>query len=281
MPIVADDVDIVLLYGRPITMRVPTRSTPAQICDREHTNNFLEEIQLRYPGGAPAALVANSIAAINAIHAAGPRITPALVRAEISNQEGVLGIPATAPPAPPAAAAAPVGPAARRAALLARMRARRGAYTWHRGRSVDFTNWIHHAAPLANPINENATINCWEAVLVAAAEAGVVTIAQLTAAYGAANPDLAVYNLLTHAGHQQMACANPVYANNIQPGDVIMVEHAGSPLHHVMVASTANPADYRQVEVMSLWGSHGGFILARGELNYLILPTTVFRYSTL
>jgi hypothetical protein len=47
-----------------------------------------------------------------------------------------------------------------------------------------------------------------------------------------------------------------------------------------MVASTANPADYRQVRVMSLWGSHSGFILARDLVGYLILPTTVFRYST-
>lgn len=281
MPIIADDVDIVLLYGQQITPLVPVMSTPLRLRDREHTNLFLEEIQLRYPAGAPAALVTASINAINAAFAMGPRITPALVRAEISNQELLLVMPGTAPPAPPAPAAAPVGAPARRAALLARMRSRRGAYTWKEGRSADFTAWINNAAPLANPIPDHATINCWEAVLVAAAESGLVTIAQLTHAYGAANPDAAVYNLLTQNGVQQINCTNPAHANNIQPGDVIMVEHAGQNLHHVMVALTASPADYRQIEVLSLWGTHGGFILSRAALNYLLLPTTVFRYSTL
>jgi hypothetical protein len=286
MPIDAGQVDIVLLYNEPITLLVPARSTTAQIRDREHTNQFLEEIQLRYPGGPPAALITNSVAAINALYTVHPRITPALVRAEISNQEVALLLPVTAPAGPPlgppaAAPGAPVGPAARRAALLGRMRARRGSFTWREGRTADFTVWINHAAPFANPISEDATINCWEAVLVAGAESGVVTIAQLTGAYGAPNPDLAVFNLLTHAGTVTVNTANAPLANNIQPGDVIMIEWVGQNLHHVMVAATANPADYRQVEVLSLWGGLGGGIVARGKLIYLLPENVVFRYSTL
>ncbi|WP_261562668.1 hypothetical protein [Frankia tisae] len=281
MPIIADDVDIALLYGQPLRRLTPSMSNPNQIRDREHTTIFLEEIQLRYPAGAPAHLVTAAINAINAMYAINPRINPALVRAEISNQEIGLMLPGTAPPAPPAAAAVPVGAPARRAALLERMQSRRGAYTWKEGRSAAFTAWIGGATPLLNPISDNATINCWEAVLVAAAEGGLVTIAQLVHAYGAANPDAAVYNLLTHGGTQQLNCANPARANNIQPGDVIMVENVGQNLHHVMVALTANPADYGLIEVLSLWGTHGGFILSRAALSYMLLPITVFRYSTL
>jgi hypothetical protein len=277
VPIIAGDIDIVLLYDQPLRVLMPTLAKPEAIRDREHTNLFLEDIQARYPGGAPAGLVPASINAINAAYAIHPRITPALVAAEISIQ-AAMPVPAPPPvPAPVAPAAAP----ARRAALLSRMRARRGAYTWREGRTVDFTAWIHHAAPLANPISEDATINCWEAVLVAGAESGLLTIAQLTGAYGSPDPDAAVFNLLTHAGVQQINVAAGGYANNIQAGDVIMIEHVGHNLHHVMVALTANAADYRPIEVLSLWGSFGGFILTRAILEFVILPTTVFRYSTL
>ncbi|MCK9895821.1 hypothetical protein [Frankia sp. AgB32] len=279
MPVIADDVEIVLVYQQPLRRLVPVMSTPRQLLDREHTRIFLEEIQLRYPAGPAAALVAASIAAINAAYAVHPRITPALVRAEISNQEHAAGLADTAPPPP--AALGPVGAPARRAILLARMQSRRGAYTWKEGRSADFTAWIGGAAPLANPISIDATINCWEAVLVAAAEGGLVTIAQLTQAYGAADPNAAVYNLLTHGGTVTVNCAAAALANNIHAGDVIMMEHVGQNLHHVMVVLTASPADYRQIEVLSLWGTHGGFIVTRATLSLLIIPTTVFRYSTL
>ncbi|SQE00387.1 MULTISPECIES: hypothetical protein [unclassified Parafrankia] len=276
--IIGDDVEIVLNYGQPVSWFVPARVTSQQIQDREHTNMFLAELLPRYPAGPPANLINPSIAAINA----HPRITPSVVRIEISNEEAALAIPNTAPAAAPVAAVAAGAPAgARRAALRARMQARRGAYTWREGRSVAFNAWINGAAPLANPIGDNATINCWEAVLVAAAEAGLVTVAQLTHAYGAVDPDTAVYNLLTAGGVQQINCANAAPANNIQAGDVIMVEHAGQPLHHVMVVLTADPANFLQIEVLSLWGTLGGFVLGRGELNFLLLPTTVFRYSTL
>jgi len=278
MTIIASDVDLVLQYDRPITWVLPVAAGRAGTRDREHTNLFLREIMLRYPAGPPAALVTPSIHAINA----APVITPAVIRLGITNQEALLALPSTAPAAAPlAVGVGGAGVAARRAALLARMDGRRGAYTWHSGRNVDFTTWINLPAPLANPLANTVTLSCWEAVLVAAAEAGILTIAQLTAAYGANNYLAAFFNLFTQGGVQLVHGAHAPLANNIQPGDVLMIDYTGQALHHVMVAMTTNAADYRQTEVLSLWGAETGDILGRSLLDQVLRDGMTVRRSTL
>jgi hypothetical protein len=269
MPINHVDVEA-FLYDN-IPLKRLAAAAPAKITEREHTKMYLDEIQLRYPAAPPPQnLVTQSINAINA----NVRITPALVRAQITNQEVALALAPTAPVVP-----APVGALAN---FLARLEARRGAYNWSPGSSVDFTNWINGLMPLANPLGDNATINCWEAVLVAAAEANVVTILALTNAYAAPNRNISVENLLTANGFTQINhTPHTAGVNNIQAGQVILIDDEAERMHHVVAALVPNPADYHGVIVMSHWGNAGGNVFCKVPLDNVLSPNNTIRYATL
>jgi hypothetical protein len=269
MPI--NDIEVRSFLYDNVPLKPLAGAAAAKITEREHTNMYLDEIHLRYPAARPPEnLVIQSINAINA----NARITPALVRAQITNQEAALALAPTAPVVP-----APVGPLA---IFLARLEARRGAYNWSPGSSVDFNNWITSPAPLANWLGDNATINCWEAVLVAAAEANVVTILALTNAYAVPNRNISVENLLTANGITQINhTPHTAGANNIQAGQVILIDNGAERMHHVVAALVPNPADYRDVIVMSHWGNAGGNVFCKVPLGNVLSPNNTIRHATL
>ena len=60
-----------------------------------------------------------------------------------------------------------------------------------------------------------------------------------------------------------------------------MIQHGADRLHHVFVAATADPADYRRIEMLSLWGALGGDILIRTALNNMLMRDGVLRCSSL
>ena len=246
--------------------------TPQQKQDREHTKMFLTEIQLRYPAGpgAPPNLVTAAITAVN-MH---PTITAPIVRQEISNQENLLGLPDSAPVVPV--------PADARADFLDRLAARRGAYTWVPGPSQAFTTWVQGPSPLEYRIGITAQINCWEAVLVAAAESGLVSLGTVRGAYIGNNVAERVLYVLVRTGATAVNhAANSPGANGINAGDVILIDGATGPLHHVVAATVPNPADYRNVEVMSLWTAVGGGLFNQATLGELLPVATTLWYAPL
>jgi hypothetical protein len=235
------------------------------------TKLLIAEFQLRYPNGAPANLI-NAVRVNlnqNAVN------NQAMIRAAISQEEANLLMPLTTPNPP-----APVN---NHAVFVQDLIARQGSYTWAGGTSVDFRNWLAVLNPLANPPAVNVTINCWEAILISAALAGLITIQDLQQDY--AQPlsmvDTALYNRLIQGGTTayQHPALNP--QNNIQAGDIILIDGADGPLTHVVAVIAPDTNNYTAIRVMSLWtaramGTAGGS-LTNVDLGTALAVNSRFR----
>ncbi len=158
--------------------------------------------------------------------------------------------------------------------------ARRGSYHWQTGASDAFKAWINLENPEHTPLPDTAHINCWEAVLAAAADAGLVTFDDLREAYATESVVQGVDDLLTLRGAQEVThpAGHPV---EVSAGDVIMLPGESGPMHHVVVVITPGGADYTQVEVLSLWTAFSGGGFGKVPLDRLLTPNMTFRLSTL
>jgi hypothetical protein len=239
---------------------------------------FLTEIQLRYPGGGPPEnLVDASIAAVNQ----HDTITAPLIRQQITSVETQLGLPPTEP------AAAQIGNPVQ--LFLERLAARRGAYTWAPGPSPAFTIWLNGPSPLEYSPPLTAAINCWEAVLVAAAESGLVPLGTVRGAYiGQDVPtmqtdvaDRVLYVLIRMGATQVDHADNTPGANAINAGDVVLMEGTDGPLHHVVAVTAADLGEYRNVRVMSLWNGVSGGVFGQVTLDSLLPKRGRFWYAPL
>ncbi|MEU4234315.1 hypothetical protein AB0F17_59420 [Nonomuraea sp. NPDC026600] len=287
-----------------LPVRVGTNPTPEEaqeeMRNREHTKMFLAEIQLRYPGmsltevrlrylGAPHwHLVTESINAINAYRTitngiAYQTITANIVRQEITKMERALGLPDTTPPPVPPPAT-PVD------AFLTLLAARRGAYTWIPGPSKTFTEWVNSPLPLDYPLPITAEINCWEAVLAAAAEAGLVPMGALRGSHlntgrPAGRPlktrttTERLLGFLISKGTEKVTHdpATPG-KNDINAGDVIVIERN---MQHVVAVVTPNREQYRRIQVMSLWNGVSGGIFGLVKLEEVLRDGWRFQHSSL
>ena len=185
MPIDIEEVLRVLAKENPenplsALSRLPLNASPAVKRSREETVMFLEEVDLRYPAGAPQNLIANAIKAINSYKV----ITALVIRGEISAAEILIGLNDTEP--------VPLGRPSPRDRFLELLAQRRGAYTWQAGTTPAFTQWVNSADALTRPLPDDAFLNCWEAVLVAAAQARLVDLTKLCTAYAQSNRNDAV-----------------------------------------------------------------------------------------
>jgi hypothetical protein len=267
-----------MVLGDQLPMPPPrVNATREELQDQDHTRMFLTEIQLRYPAAPPENLVDASILAINQ----HPTITAPLIRQHITAVEAQLGLPSTEPAVVPPAN--PIQP------FLERLAARRGAYTWVPGPSTVFTAWVHGPSPLEYPPPITAAINCWEAVLVAAAESGLVSLGMVRGAYigrdvptiGRDVSDRVLYVLLRMGATQVDHAENTPGANAINTGDVILIEGADGPLQHVVAVTAADHADYRNVKVMSLWNGVSGGVFGQATLDSLLPVRTRLYYARL
>ena len=275
MTIISGSVWAVLGDGLPLPP-VRANATRQDQRDQEHARIFLTEIQLRYPAGAPEDLVDASIAAINRHQT----ITGVLVRQQITSVERQLNLQITEPALPPLDNPVPI--------FLERLAARRGAYNWTKGPSTAFTAWVHGPSPLEYPLRITAAINCWEAVLVAAAESGLISLGTVRGAYisqDAPIGDLAnrVLYVLCRTGATPFDHdGNAAGANAINAGDVVLIENdIGDALHHVVAVTAADHADYSRVQVMSLWNGVSGGLFGQVPLGSLLPERTRFWYASL
>ncbi|MEU4235063.1 hypothetical protein AB0F17_63255 [Nonomuraea sp. NPDC026600] len=260
--------------------------TSQEMRDREHTKMFLTEIQLRYPGMSLTEIrrrypgvfardfVMASVSAINE-HST---ITAKIVREMITMQEALRGLASTTPPVPPPAT--PVD------AFLTLLADRRGAYTWIPGPSETFTEWVNDPSALDHPLPVTARINCWEAVLAAAAEAGLVSIEVLRGSYlsddGQRTADH-LFDVFVREGTKEVNHPAPG-ENDVDAGDVILIP-CDKPMHHVVAVVTPNREQYRRIQVMSLWSGVSGGIFGLVELADVLphIPetSTTLRYCSL
>jgi hypothetical protein len=247
--------------NRPTLYQAELSSRSGTQRDHYHLLLFLDEFQPRYPGTPSSAsdeLVRNAVTAANNLQ---PVITALGIRGAITEAERGLNLPSTAPV--PVAAAGPAQD------FVNRLTDRCGGYRWSSGTTTDFRNWIAQEPPTPMPLD--AQLNCWEALLVAAVEAGLFRRDDVLRAYTAQDTSRSVYELLTtnRTVHRINHTAQAVRGNGIQVGDLVIlsVRPVTDPipvddpiqldltLHHVVAAVTANPNDYRGVEVISLWGA--------------------------
>lgn len=235
----------------------------------EETKMFLEEIKLRYPITLPKdSFVKQVITKLNQ----NSINTFQTIRQAITSQEVAQGLPNTEPPVP-----LPVSNKQLFSQLLTQRR-----YKWKGGTSPAFKNWISGLSPLEHPLPIDAEINCWEAVLFSAAQAGLVTREQLQVSYDEQDIAKGVYYMITQKLTREINHPNPVIKNDIQAGDIIMLEVEVDPdrVHHVVVALEAYPLDYNNVTVMSLIGGEG---FTKTTLVMFLLPgrKTTIRYTRL
>lgn len=145
------------------------------------------------------------------------------------------------------------------------------------GATAVFNAWANGGAPIA----DGAQINCWEAALFSAQQAGLVALPALAAAYAQPNRQQAIYNLII-ANNGVNHLAHPgAGANAIQLGNIVMLEDAGELLHHVVTVMHPNPGNYSDIVVMSLWRVVGGGGFTRAALGDFLTDSTTIRYATL
>jgi hypothetical protein len=252
------------------TLWQPSTSDPPKDHRGRHEGLiFLDEIDARYTEDSRPSeeLVTRAINAINENEV----ITAEIIRREITNAERALKVPVTEPLPAPADTA--------RDRFLALLANRRGAYWWQSGDTPAFRDWLNSDDPLAKPLSVDAKVNCWEAVLAVAAEAKLVSIDQLRAAYKADEVGGAVYKLLTARGATPLSLT--ASDNKVKPGDVVLVSAGNSNVHHVVAVMKANP-DAKKIEVMSLWGTRQGGCFTKATLDSLQVPSGAsLSYSSL
>ncbi|WP_157734097.1 MULTISPECIES: hypothetical protein [unclassified Frankia] len=257
---------------------------PKKLLDREHTHLFLAELERRYPNYQHNAtltspFLAASITAIN-LH---PRITRAVVTHELSQAEAVLGMANTDHPRPV--------PATQVERLIDWLEAHRGDFTWQGepeqnqlGGISDYQAWLNGPTPLANPPGPDTRLICWEVVLLAAANVGIYSVAQLRTAY-AGNKLAGTFALFSTHGRvdiQNNGRSGFAVANQIQAGDAIMIKSTAADFDHVVVAASPDPANLRNIEVLSLWNRGTGGVLGRTLLDNLIIDgVTAIRHARL
>lgn len=240
-----------------------------QFRDRENLLAFVTQMRWRYPPdgtAAPEKLVQQSIAAINDVP--GGRITPPVIRHHVTAQESALGLPSTDGRA---TGPAPVGVLE---TFLHKLEMRRGAYTY-----VDelggLSPWINGRDPLAAPLDDDARINCWEAVLVAAVESGLRTVAAVKDLYQEKRPVETILARNGVAGTIHLA-PNGAAANAVQRGQVIITylgaKQPGNPLQHVVAVATAHASNIRDTEVYSLWTGMNGGVVRKLLLADILVP---------
>lgn len=259
-----------LLDGLPLSVLSPAQP-PERFRDRENLLAFLTQMRWRYPPDgtkAPEKLVEKSIAAIN--KSPRGRITPPVIRHHVTAQELALGLPSTDHLA--------TGPSPGDDILeifLHKLEMRRGAYNWVADLN-GLATWINGPNPLAAPLDDDATINCFEAVLVAAVESRLLAVPDVRALYQ--NQNRSVESVLAHngvAGTIHLA-PNGAGANAIQRGQVIITylgeKQPGNPLHHVVAVATANASNIREIEVYSLWTGMNGGVVRKLPLGDILVP---------
>jgi len=163
------------------------------------------------------------------------------------------------------------------------LKAHRGFYQWEAGGHQAFTECLNPETPSESNLLPDAKINCWEAVLVSAARAGLVDVGKLKNLYsGSKDSQTAVFNMIISYGVTEIKLQEGAdRRNEIKAGDVIMIDGPDGPLHHVVAALKANPEDYSKIEVMSLWSGVTGGSFNQAILDELLSPfITSIRYST-
>jgi hypothetical protein len=267
MAINTNDLSLVLDDGLalPPLMGYPT---DAQKRDREETVMLIEQFHQRYPGGVPAPVL-NAVVTVLTVPAPPPFVTMGTIRQTIDNAEAALFLPNTNPPPPPAAN--------NTQAFVRLLETRRGAYVWNQGSTALFNAWAIGGPAIA----DGAQINCWEAVLFSAQQAGLVGLPALANAYAQPNREQATYNLIIANNGVNVQGHPGPGANAIQLGDIVMLEDAGELLHHVVAVVQPNPANYRNIVVMSLWRAVGGGGFTRTVLDDVLTNSTTIRYATL
>lgn len=180
------------------------------------------------------------------------------------------------------------------------LESRRGAYRWGSGVvGNNFQEWILGEAPADNPLLSGASLNCWEAVLAAAVESGLLPVEEVRSPYAVRDVEGAVRRLLLNRlpelgkpVHEHTdSFSNPArLLNDVQPGAIVMVHGEAGPLHHVVAAVGSSPADWRNIPVASLWkypGTTQDFGLATAPFSSILssaneLPDPLtFRYVNL
>jgi hypothetical protein len=201
-----------------------------------------------------------------------PINTTLTIRQAITDAESQLNFQSTA--------TVSAAPTTSRARFIQNLEDRRGSYNWASGRSKTFTTWISLPNPMGSPLPTDAQINCWEAVLASAAEAGLVGIQALRDAYqekDAANALLDKVFGPKVRGTIQHPADGP---NGIAEGDFILISGSDGPLHHVVVAVGESPTNYKLTPVMSLWSAVGGGSFIRTNLGNVLEPKTQFVYGS-
>lgn len=165
------------------------------------------------------------------------------------------------------------------------LQARRGAYTWTKGTSSAFRDWLLADNSIENPLPIEANINCWEGVLHSAIRAGLMSLDDVKGAYTEDDVAASLFELLKGRGitTKRLDTGNKTAA--MKAGDLVLVEVVGDPMHHVMAVLEPDNDDLGKTKVMSLWSALGGGIFATvllGEaLGNVEKGSNTFRYVTL
>jgi hypothetical protein len=149
-----------------------------------------------------------------------------------------------------------------------------GSYNWASGESDAFKEWIYSP----NQLPVNGSINCWEAILISAACAGLIPLADLQQAYDdpKGNVQGALFNLLNQKTVDTIlntADPNTDKNNLILPGDIILLDGADGPLTHVVAVLTSDTTNYDNVMAASLWTAGSNSFTAGGSLTQSKLGT--------
>jgi hypothetical protein len=280
-----------------VPLRPDTSGVAQQARDHHETEVFVTEFRSLYPRLASdqraEQLVVRALDALANEFGDRP-VTLAGIRRAISTAMAELGAPAPVLGAPFTHERADI------AKFVNLLESRRGAYRWGSGVvGNDFEEWILGEAPADNPLGSGASLNCWEAVLAAAVESGLLPVEEVRSPYRLRDTEGAVQHLLLNRlpelgkpVHEHTdSFSNPArLVNGVQPGAIVMMHGEAGPLHHVVAAVGSSPTDWRNIPVASLWkypGTSEDFGLATAPFSAILssaneLPDPfTFRYVNL
>jgi hypothetical protein len=162
--------------------------------------------------------------------------------------------------------------------LAGRAEAREGAFTWDK-KHHNFYQWIHQGTGV--PLSSGALINCWEAVLALAVEAGVLDRVEAAQTYRLLEKpratdergsptlyEIDIDTLFTSRQRDKISHGEGPQ-NSIRRDDVLVHHQPMERFHHVVIAVKPAPGDYNEVEVMSLWQQNAASF-ARKKLREVI-----------